>query len=80
MTEKNRLAWRCRRGMLELDLLLHGFLEQGYDALPTEQQEVFERLLALPDQMLFDYLLNAMPIDEMEFVDVIKKIRAQASY
>ena len=77
-TERNRLAWRCRRGMLELDLLLQGFLEEGYDTLSTTQQAIFEQLLALPDQMLFDYLLNGIAVDETEFVDVIEKIRAQA--
>ena len=77
-TDKNRLAWRCRRGMLELDLLLQGFLDEGYDTLPATQQALFEQLLALPDQMLFDYLLNGIAVDETEFVDVIEKIRAQA--
>lgn len=75
-TDKNRLAWRCRRGMLELDLLLQGFLERDYDALNREQQAHFEQFLALPDQTLLDYLLHHRPADKTEFVDVIEKIRA----
>ncbi|MDJ0806588.1 MAG: succinate dehydrogenase assembly factor 2, partial [Gammaproteobacteria bacterium] len=31
--ELNRLRWQCRRGMLELDLLLLGFLETRYPRL-----------------------------------------------
>ncbi|MGH8753044.1 MAG: succinate dehydrogenase assembly factor 2, partial [Burkholderiales bacterium] len=26
----NRLRWNCRRGMLELDLVLTGFLDKHY--------------------------------------------------
>ena len=78
MEGKSRLAWRCRRGMLELDLLLQGFLEQGFDTLNASQQAVFERLLALPDQMLFDCLVAGEPLLETEFADVIARIRAQS--
>ena len=34
MTNKvpvSELKWRCRRGMLELDVCLHKFLQHGYD-------------------------------------------------
>lgn len=40
MTELNnkaRLRWACRRGMLELDVLLMPFVEEGYDALSAEE-------------------------------------------
>ena len=75
MTQRARLQWRCRRGMLELDLLLQGFLERGYDQLKPAQQQQFEALLALPDPQLLDYLLYAQPVDKTEFVDVVTQIR-----
>lgn len=77
--DKARLAWRCRRGMLELDLLLQGFLDQAYEGLGREQQQCFERLLALPDQSLFDYLIQQQDASETEFADVIARIRAIAA-
>lgn len=56
MTEMNRLRlrWRCRRGMLELDLLLERFLEQRYPALTAEEREIFQGMLECPDAELWD--------------------------
>lgn len=73
--EMARLRWRCRRGMLELDLLLQAFLEQHYPLLERNQQEQFAKLLTLPDQQLFDCLLGGMEPSEKEFTDVIDRIR-----
>ena len=47
-----RIRWRCRRGLLELDLLLQRFLDR-YDSQLNEQQiELFESLLSLSDKDL----------------------------
>ena len=62
--DSNRLRWAARRGMLELDLLLNGFLDHGYARLTPEQQTVFQRLLGCEDQDLFAWLLgHAHPPD-----------------
>lgn len=53
-----RLRWQCRRGMLELDLLLRGFVDQGYAQLDAEGQATFERLLRLPDPVIHDWLMG----------------------
>jgi antitoxin CptB len=74
-----RLRWRCRRGMLELDLLLQGFLDKGYRQLGKQEQERFIRLLELPDQRLLEYLLHSVPVKEKEFTDVIERIRTAAA-
>ncbi len=54
----SRLHWKCRRGMLELDLLLRGFLDSGYGELDEAGKAEFEALLELPDQELFELLLE----------------------
>ncbi len=47
-----RIRWRCRRGLLELDLLLQQFLDK-YDSQLNEQQiGQFESLLSLSDKDL----------------------------
>lgn len=74
-----RLHWRCRRGMLELDLLLQGFLEKEYSQLARAEQESFARLLELPDQQLLEYLLKQKPVKEKEFAHVIERIRRAAA-
>lgn len=55
---KPRLRWACRRGMLELDVLLAPFVEQGYDALTQQQKQDFERLLACDDPDLFAWFMG----------------------
>lgn len=76
--ELARLHWQCRRGMLELDLLLMGFLERRYATLGAAERSAFRRLLGSPDPLLYDYLLGGtVPIDP-ELADVVRQIRAAA--
>ena len=77
-TELSRLRWQCRRGMLELDLFLQGFLDKAYSNLPPKQQQTFERLLETPDQMLLDYLMGRVIPYDKEIADVAKQIRLTA--
>lgn len=53
-----RLLWRCRRGMKELDLLLERFARERYQREPPQMKRAFERLLALPDPVLVELLLE----------------------
>ena len=76
MSERSRLAWSCRRGMLELDLLLQNFIEHGFDQLDETQREVFERLLAAQDQSLIEWLMERETPDDKEFIPIIAAIRA----
>lgn len=48
-----RLRWRCRRGMLELDLELERFLQREAGALSAGELRAFECLLALDDAELW---------------------------
>lgn len=54
----NRLRWACRRGMLELDLVLLPFLENVFLTLSEEKQVLFEKLLESEDQDLFNWFLK----------------------
>ncbi|HKK06432.1 MAG TPA: succinate dehydrogenase assembly factor 2 [Gammaproteobacteria bacterium] len=74
--ERNRLYWQCRRGMLELDALLLGFLDRRYDQLDDAGRAAFERLLSCPDPLLLDYLMaRTIPIDK-DVADVVNAIRS----
>jgi len=53
-----RLAWRCRRGMKELDLLLAGWLRDRYPAASQTERAAFAAFLELPDPVLARYLLG----------------------
>ena len=71
----SRLRWRCRRGMLELDLILKQFLDQDYDALPVEQKALLDQLLDYPDQLLFDLLLGHMVSSDKDIAQLVSHIR-----
>ena len=74
----SQLAWRCRRGMLELDLLLQGFLEHGYAQLPIEDQAAFVTLLGTEDDVLLEYLLGRMRPANVALARVVDAIRHAA--
>lgn len=56
--ELNRLRWQCRRGLLELDLVLERFLEKYGERLQGERLDSFRTLLTLSDNEILD-LVNA---------------------
>ncbi len=58
LMSKAKLRWACRRGMLELDVLLAPFVEEGYDGLNEQQKRDFERLLASDDPDLFAWFMG----------------------
>ncbi|MDP5205616.1 succinate dehydrogenase assembly factor 2 [Alishewanella sp. SMS9] len=58
LMSKPKLRWACRRGMLELDILLAPFVDEGYDALNDQQKADFERLLACDDPDLFAWFMG----------------------
>lgn len=53
-----RLVWSCRRGMLELDILLSNFLHEAFLSLNDEQKQDFIALLQYPDPTLFSFLMG----------------------
>ncbi|MES2212802.1 MAG: succinate dehydrogenase assembly factor 2 [Pseudomonadota bacterium] len=57
-THQKRLHWGCRRGMLELDLMLIPFLEQQYNSLNDALKNDFEDLLTADDPELFRWLMG----------------------
>jgi len=61
MKELERVRWRCRRGLLELDIILGRFIEQHYASLNKAQQAALDRLLDMPDPTLWDMIANTQP-------------------
>lgn len=56
MKNQERARWRCRRGMLELDIILQRFVDKHYQALGEEDLRQFEALLNLADNDLWDMI------------------------
>ena len=63
-TELNRLRWRCRRGMLENDLILARFLDARGEGITDQEVVALDRLLGLSDNELWDLLAGRQePVD-----------------
>lgn len=63
--EHGRLRWKCRRGMLELDMVLLPFLDHHYDQLTPKQKTCFETLLEEQDPTLHSWFMRqAIPEDK----------------
>ncbi|KPJ90041.1 MAG: hypothetical protein AMJ53_15040 [Gammaproteobacteria bacterium SG8_11] len=77
---KNRLYWRCRRGMLELDYLLQNYLHKHYESFTPADMMAFEKLLDTPDALLLEYLMGRSTSVDPVIRDVIQKVRAAITH
>ena len=57
--EQRRLAWRCRRGMLELDIVLQRFVAGHFNTLNLVELQAFDAMLDLPDNQFWAMLSSA---------------------
>ena len=73
--ELQRLHWQCRRGMLELDVLLDRFLEVGYVQLSDGERAAFSRLLDCEDQLLHDWVMGKSEPVEDDLKQVVARLR-----
>ena len=71
---KSRLRWACRRGMLELDVLLRPFVDEAYDQLSEKQQAIFVRLLECEDPDLFAWFMGHKVCEVPELNDMVQLI------
>lgn len=67
-----KIYWRSRRGMLELDLLLVPFTLEAYPGLSPADRLRYRQLLECEDQDLFAWLMRREPAaDRQPLVDRI---------
>ena len=69
-----RLKWKCRRGLLELDLVFDRFMRQR--ALPADVLDSFRSFLDLPDNDLWDIISGRSDSYDARFRDVVARLRA----
>jgi antitoxin CptB len=67
---RDRLKWKCRRGLLELDLVLERYLQRN--PADTELSE----LLDLPDNDLWDIVSGRSERYDARFRDIVARLRA----
>jgi antitoxin CptB len=70
--EVRRLSWRCRRGLLELDIVLQRFSENHLPGLSESELLAFDCLLDLPDNEFLDVITSRIKAFDVEVLKVKK--------
>jgi succinate dehydrogenase flavin-adding protein (antitoxin of CptAB toxin-antitoxin module) len=76
MADFDRIRWRCRRGLLELDLILKRFLENQFDRLDARQRDLFNQLLDESDNDLLDWALGRGDPFDTRYQPLVELLRA----
>lgn len=64
--EVRRLSWRCRRGLLELDIVLQRFSENHVAGLSIQELLAFDSLLDLPDNEFLDVVTSRIKFTNVD--------------
>ena len=65
-TDINRTKWKCRRGLRELDLLFRRYSEDKLDSLSQEVFKMFNSILDLEYQPLYDFIFKNESLNSPE--------------
>jgi len=74
--ELDRLRWRCRRGLLENDLVLSRFLDLRGEAISELELTGLDRLLDLSDNELWDLLSGRQEPEDAAMRPLLETLRA----
>lgn len=79
----SKLRWRCRRGLLENDLLIEQFFDRYASGLTVRQADALGELMDLADNDLLDLLLRrrepAGELDRPDVKEVLEMLRKPTS-
>lgn len=74
--EQARIKWACRRGMLELDVVIMPFYEECFESLSEQEQKDFVALLECDDPDLFNWVMQHGRSEDEKLAAMIDKIVA----
>lgn len=72
----NQLRWACRRGLLELDLLLNTYMDRVYAQLTDREKRQFISLLDMQDQEMYEMLSGKTSPNDKHLAELLEKIRS----
>ncbi len=75
MKELERARWRCRRGLLELDIVLQRFIDKYYTQLSEIELQQFTTLLDLPDNDLWDMIATRKEPEDGSLLSVLRLLQ-----
>ena len=74
--EQRRLRFQCRRGMLELDVILQPYFDKALEQLDEAGWHAFVALLSEPDPDLYSWLMGYAQPENPTHAKAIANIRA----
>ena len=75
MSERDRILWQCRRGLLELDLVLQRFVEARLEQLSADETVALKLLLAFDDNDLLDLVMRRAEAVDTRVTAVLEMLR-----
>ena len=80
-TEINKTKWKCRRGLRELDLLFRKYSENSLESLSKEDFAMFNSILDIEDQPLYDFIFKNESLNSPEKESfILKNIKKFSDY
>lgn len=76
MAELDRIRWRCRRGLLELDLVLETFQQEHLEKMSAEELGAFSRLLDSADNDLWDWVSGRGEPPDPLLAGLVQRLRS----
>lgn len=73
--ELERLKWRSRRGLLELDLVFTRFWEKNAGLLNRQDMLVLDKLLQLPDNDILDMVMDRQTCNDAAIREMIQRMQ-----
>jgi antitoxin CptB len=74
------MEWRCRRGMLEMDLLFVSFVSRYLQSLSNAQIIALDKLLVLADNELWKLVFEGDYVSDFATSQVLTMLRGMESY
>ena len=72
--EINRIKWKSRRGMRELDILFRPIITNDIADFNDRDLMLFDEILDYDDQSLYDFIFKNMKLQSVEHEIFLKKI------
>lgn len=74
--QRDRLRWKCRRGLLELDLVLDRFLQDEGEMLLEDEVAALSDLLDQHDNDLWDLVIGRSDRVDERLRGILARLRA----
>jgi antitoxin CptB len=71
-----RLKWKSRRGLLELDIVFERFWNGAGKTMDAGQAAALERLLTMPDNDLLDLVMERTETPDAGLRGMLEQLRA----